>query len=356
MSTGNIVVGPFPSYTFRKTWSGGDGRSTWNSYHMDTLFNSQVPNYNGYMGTLYVPSEYVATFPANKEIDLINKLAESIKGHQFNLGVALGQRAETVEMVTSTVGKLVTCIRSIKRGRFDLAVRALGGSSAGHKKLHPGRKMRSDPKNLTSNDVSAAWLELQYGWLPLLGDVHEAALAYEAMTKKPREFTQRVSASVSIAQDFVRLATPSLGNGYATGHSTSKIDKNVIVKFSEAPSSARSLGLHDPLSIAWELIPFSFVADWFIPIGPYLEAVHTIPNLTNASFLVSVKREDLLKYDGNGYPTYYAGCTGITRYVVFDRSITSSYSVPKPTFKVLEKALSEGHMKNAVALLHQLVQ
>jgi hypothetical protein len=33
-----------------------------------------------------------------------------------------------------------------------------------------------------------------------------------------------------------------------------------------------SLGLLNPLQVAWELVPFSFVVDWILPIGSFLEA------------------------------------------------------------------------------------
>lgn len=35
-------------------------------------------------------------------------------------------------------------------------------------------------------------------------------------------------------------------------------------------ASLNSLGLVNPLSLAWELLPMSFVVDWFIPIGGFL--------------------------------------------------------------------------------------
>lgn len=30
------------------------------------------------------------------------------------------------------------------------------------------------------------------------------------------------------------------------------------------------MGLTNPLEVTWELLPFSFVADWFLPIGDYV--------------------------------------------------------------------------------------
>jgi hypothetical protein len=33
------------------------------------------------------------------------------------------------------------------------------------------------------------------------------------------------------------------------------------------------LGLTNPLNVAWELVPFSFVVDWFIPIGSFFDGL-----------------------------------------------------------------------------------
>ena len=35
---------------------------------------------------------------------------------------------------------------------------------------------------------------------------------------------------------------------------------------------ANQLGLVNPASVAWELIPFSFLVDWFLPVGKFLES------------------------------------------------------------------------------------
>lgn len=45
-------------------------------------------------------------------------------------------------------------------------------------------------------------------------------------------------------------------------------------------ASAQSLGLLDPLTLAWELIPFSFVVDWFLPVGTYLSQLTALNGLT----------------------------------------------------------------------------
>jgi hypothetical protein len=64
---------------------------------------------------------------------------------------------------------------------------------------------------------------------------------------------------------------------------------------------SRQLGLLDPLSVVWENIPYSFVVDWFIPIGDYLSMLNQIPFL-NGRWLIT----DYAKWLENG-PYGYTG-------------------------------------------------
>lgn len=40
------------------------------------------------------------------------------------------------------------------------------------------------------------------------------------------------------------------------------------------------LGLLDPVSLAWNLLPMSFVFDWFIPVGTFLDGFTATEGLT----------------------------------------------------------------------------
>lgn len=70
------------------------------------------------------------------------------------------------------------------------------------------------------------------------------------------------------------------------------------------------VGLTNPLSVAWELIPFSFVVDWFLPIGKYLDAldVPLLYTFTDKILVnkyiwyrsVEVKSSDIFNYNVSG--------------------------------------------------------
>jgi hypothetical protein len=57
-------------------------------------------------------------------------------------------------------------------------------------------------------------------------------------------------------------------------------------------SEIRQMGVLDPLSVAWEVLPFSFVADWFIPIGTYLENLNQIPFLKGRFMVTAYRRTE----------------------------------------------------------------
>lgn len=44
-------------------------------------------------------------------------------------------------------------------------------------------------------------------------------------------------------------------------------------EWSSSLSTLQQLGVTNPLLLAWELVPYSFIADWFIPVGDYLQSL-----------------------------------------------------------------------------------
>jgi len=290
------------------------------------------------------------SWSSNDQVALIAKLGAAIRGHSFQMGVAIAEGRETMDLCVGTARRFGLALLALRKGRVDLALRQLG---AVPKPEHRHRKPLSKP--LETKDVSSLWLEIQYGWKPLLSDIHESMNAYTAITDKPR--SHRFSAIVSAGRQEVTInysdnATPS-GAINATARVNKSLTTRVVCTTTEQLDVARSLGLLDPLSIAWEVVPFSFVADWFVPIGTYFDALNAIPRTVN-KFVVTSKLSYIVT--GSGTATPMNGASYSHNRVVINRSIPSSLSVPLPTFKPLPKALSAGHLWNALALIHQQVR
>jgi hypothetical protein len=117
-------------------------------------------------------------------------------------------------------------------------------------------------------------------------------------------------------------------------------------------------GLKDPLSVAWELLPYSFVADWFIPIGDFLQARGLSQALTG-SFVSSTKEVaygyNLHVTEPDPQPWWVKTQTKtISELGYFERAIGITLEVPLPTAKPLMDVPSWKRAANAVALLSQL--
>lgn len=288
---------------------------------------------------------------SNDQIRLVNKLTEQLKGSDFNMSVFLGEGHQTLKLLADTAIRVAKAGHHVRKGDLKGASRSLfEGTSRKPLANHDWKKNPTWSSNATSDaakNLSSRWLELQYGWLPLLNDAEECAKSLAHYLNFPVTKTYRVQVRRETNKDVT--ANPN-GLTTLTHHQVKSHRRSLVARISEKPTGFATLGLLDPELVAWELVPFSFVADWFIPIGSWLEARASASRLTG-TFITSDKRFALagpIKLNGVQYTS------SRYRHMLFDRVISTSLSVPMPEFKPLGKALSVGHLRNALALVTQV--
>lgn len=364
MTTGSNSIGDptATAYHAMKTWSGSDGRGKENPYNMNarvyqrtwaqsygiwTLLsnppavygyrcvpshNARTPNCDIWQGAVWSDSD---------ELALLNKLANQIRGHQFHLGVFAATAPQAYNQAISTVTNIGRSMVHLKRGNIPQALRTLG--------LTPGQRKVSQISTLREKDISSAWLAMQYGWLPTVSDAFEAAKAFEKLNEKRATI---YVASHRTGKKYDSSASPSL---YSC-QGTTELSVKLKYRLEEEISASRELGLNDPLTVAWELLPWSFVVDWFLPVGDYFGALNLIPKL-KGSWVRSFRR----KYTGIG-PTVVkqpadVKCGGYgsvqQRAIGLTRTVGTTLSVPLPSFIPPKEAMSAARIKNAIALIHQ---
>jgi hypothetical protein len=280
----------------------------------------------------------VSLLTANDQLRLVNKLKEQLQGSDFNMSVFLGEGHQTLRMIGDTAIKLAHAGHLVRRGDLSQAASVLLAGSR-----QPVKARKSKSGTLASN-----WLELQYGWLPLLGDVRDGAQALAHQLNVPMRTTYRVKVNKK------RSDVSTYSNGDVTYVIARDHTRYLTARISEFDSSVPALlGLNDPELVAWELLPFSFVADWIIPIGSYLEARALSSRLTG-KFITGDKYSAL-----SGPPTsatYGPGPSSVCRRTVeyFRGTPSTSLSVPMPNVKSLAEAASWQHCANGLALLTQV--
>jgi hypothetical protein len=340
MTTGTIDVSRSVQTDefFHKSWDGADGKYTaghvdkWNPYSMHLVMESfqygQTLN-----AASTISNNVLMSWDTSDELQLQSKIVEAVKGHQFNLAVNLAQADQLIEMVSTTVQKFGRSLLALKRGDVATAARQLG--------------IRRHVSKLHSKDISGRWLELQYGWLPSLSDTYEAAKAFEALSNGRKA---RIVVAHGKKQKIDRSAAPSLYSSEGVHF----LVKKVIIELDEEISLARSLGLTDPLSVLWEITPYSFVADWFLPIGTYLSNLNVIPKLSGRFCSTLFSRWDT-RFTLAKSPAYIGTRRwGHGRDVT--RVISSSLTTQTPSFVNPITALSLRRIASSVALFHQAIK
>lgn len=303
----------------------------------------KVSNGSGlFPGGLINELPFELLWTSNDDIVLYGDLRERIAGSSFNAAVTTAESIKSLETITDASKRLYLTYKSFRSGNFSRAA----------DELFAGRKLKKPSKR-----ASGQWLEMKYGWLPLLSDVQSGA-QFLAYSYTPRVF--RVEASRNAGGVRNRsMDYPYWGldaQACVCANVSHQESKKIIAVLTEIDLPALA-GLQDPLSVAWELLPYSFVLDWFIPVGNYLQA-RSLPQSIAGTFITSHRRRNRLNFlwiNRNGSSTNWTFAKrseGTWEQFAFSRTISSVLpDPPLPRIKPLSTVPSWSKAVTSVALL-----
>jgi hypothetical protein len=331
----------------RRVSSGGNGYGHPNAYtcfheHWNAPLISRQLIVNGSpIGTpVSMSSQSEPTFTSTDLTNkTLNKLWGEVKGADFNALISGAELPKSIKMIGDTALKL--------RSAYGLARKGL---AAGISRQSRQRLMASASRVLTGKGGTADgklannWLELQYGWLPLVNDMYQGSKFVES---KLQTIKQSFSVSAQVDETCKSNCTP-----YAAKQCIRRLQ--YIVELTERVPLTAQLGLTDPLSLAWELLPYSFVIDWALPIGPYLEAVTAARTLKGSTIATAGVKTMLSGYQTDAFYSVSGGGNFSLERVQMTRNVGGSVPNARlPAFKPLDKVASVGHTLNALALLQK---
>lgn len=357
MTTGSWTVGGGLNRSFYayKSWNGGNGktepwsggiRDKWNNYTLQHGKFSQIPQSDFREWSALPPLITTAGCRAavgwsnNDDLRALEKLAEAIRGHSFDGGINIAEAHKTYGTLVSNVQSVGSALLYLKHGKLKAALRVLG---SGRQQPRGGGIRR-----LNAKDLSGRWLEAQYAFMPLISQSYEAGQALQALTRlREKRFNARIATKRKVNQ------RSDLGPFiFEEAYSYSK---QYTAELYEDMSVGRSLGLTNPAAIVWELVPYSFVVDWFLPIGSYLSVLGQIPKL-NGRFLTTERGGWKLGRLVSGDKNWIASlrkANGRAESFAMSRTVSASLSVPRPTVRAIPEALSPRRILSAISLIHQ---
>ncbi len=255
---------------------------TLNSVHViGHLVQKAVPGHSGvppsgHTGSFPYTNPLYASVPSQPNSVLLarnkawSKLMEKVKGESAALAVTAAEGREAFEMVAKRVTGLYRAYRSLRKGDFKQFLRELS--------VDPKRKHRSLVRS-ASNEASALWLEYWFGWSPTVNEIGSTAMALN-VNPVLASVVERAGASFILAEkkldtggNFSRTILTQSGKGVVRhGARFTLSNWNLFL--------ANRLGLINPVVVAWEVVPFSFVVDWFTKFGSYLESFTDLAGLS----------------------------------------------------------------------------
>lgn len=295
--------------------------------------------YQDFGGGWYVALPAVPQYLVDRaETNALSKL----KSMDINFVQALAERKQTARLIRSGI---------------DVATRQADDVWKEIRKL---RKLSNLNPSRLLKEIASLWLAYQYGVKPLVSDCYGAISELMDNEEISGRYRAKCIGTAQETEDFLR-------GPFAGGYSLQfLVDQRVRRRYrvkvrldyeADNASLARAarLGITNPALIAWELLPFSFVVDWFYPIGNYLSLLDATNGWTFKGGSLSVTRRQVLRPTSARvrYPEYgqtgYVLANGRGTEVYFTRSVYTSSPFPnRPHFN--DKS-SGTHVMNGIALL-----
>lgn len=190
----------------------------------------------------------------------ISQAFANIDVSEAMLLASLGELPETVSWAVGTIRKFIKLTKKLKSKKK--AARYL-------------LELKKIPPKEYAETVANLWLEYRYAVRPLFGEMENIMNALRKKLDKSMRFTARGSheAFVESDTDYDFVSSYYTYSGTTNLKTQVKVRAGVMYTVNLKGSGVRELwGLDQPLESLWELVPFSFMVDWFLNVGDVLSS------------------------------------------------------------------------------------
>lgn len=198
--------------------------------------------------------------------EAMNKLINQ----KINLSVAAAEATKTIDWISEKIVRLLKAYQLLRQRKWSELQDHLVRHTARVQKWERGRWRWKEAK--TEWTPAQAWLEWWYAFMPLVYDIWGGVEQLrEGFREKDLLFSVERTCSAPLdPSDFVGIS--GLGRLSVNGEAEESVRVKLWGSIRTNLAHANTLGLINPFVVAWELVPFSFVVDWLVPIGDWLES------------------------------------------------------------------------------------
>lgn len=215
--------------------------------------------WDNYYGNPHLASSYTSKINSMPDVNIERLKATAITDAYSKIDLSeaallatFGEFKESIASIASIIARVIRIFKAIRR----LDLKALAGE-------------------ITPKELANRYMEYRYALRPLVYDAKQILSAMQASQRdfsaKRQTFRSRLSDSKQ-STDLTHYATPG---GAARVYFATLVRQDVEVSSGvltdiEFLTNYNIWGLDQIIETAWELTPFSFIADWFFNIGKTL--------------------------------------------------------------------------------------
>jgi hypothetical protein len=191
-----------------------------------------------------------------------------------------------------------------------------------------------------SKDLAGLWLEARYGWRTLIYDMMDINDALTNFDAERRFYSERAGSQFDDLDTVVTTVTED---------SDILITQSITTTVTYSYRGSASLLISppqfafNPITTAYELIPFSFVMDWFFNIGRALEAMSASAIATSQTtatgqlYTISRQGEQVTSFVGQGTgvssPATFTNTLNVKNRVPTEMSYSPRFTIDMDAFK-----------------------
>lgn len=227
------------------------------------------------------------------------------------LGVTIASWKQSREMIVNRYRQM-----SLQSDSFERRANSL---------IRLDRKSRQ--RKIAVDKLGGQYLEMVFGWQPLLTDIHAALRT--VINSQPQ--AQWVSASAKTYLDerrFVSDTATLVDKRECSG--VVRVNRTTMVEVSNPNTWLRErAGLNNPAAVVWDLVPWSFVVNMFVNTGQLVNSVTDFAGLqfmndtTTKAYVLTARQT---AFNPNGYPEPYGGQSAF----LYDTKIRTMGAVTRP--------------------------
>lgn len=269
--------------------------------------------------------------------------------NKVDVGTALAEASKTVHHLADTAVDIAKAYSALRGKRWRDLLTILSKRSPLHSR-----------KIIVGATAAKYWLEYNYAWKPLFYE----AYGLVELLKSQLEPALLVHANRTVHGRLDHQIPPTprgpgTGSWYGihvtmSGRVKYESTCRISARISSTAMKRAAMGLTNPAAVLWELVPYSFVVDWAIPIGNVLEAATATRGLT------FVGGSKTTRYQSSGRVTFLGkeyhiqlreGQAEVFKYRMV-REVLNGF--PEPVL-YSKSPFSTTHIISALALVRQLL-